>query len=144
MLLPDIEFSVIKKELFDLYKYPTIGNLNKEFFDLLEAGFQHLKIDPITDILWVRYETNEERNIDESGRILSTLMQGHNPNVNSPDFYIGDRKLPDERADNIQVQVHLVKPNKIVGYNFYSPFFVVYLPSKLTEALSPFVTRGEK
>lgn len=144
LLLPDIEFSVIKKELFDLYKYPTIGNLNKEFFDLLEAGFQHLKIDPITDILWVRYETNEERNIDESGRILSTLMQGHNPNVNSPDFYIGDRKLPDERADNIQVQVHLVKPNKIVGYNFYSPFFVVYLPSKLTEALSPFVTRGEK
>ncbi|CCV63604.1 predicted endonuclease [Alteracholeplasma palmae J233] len=144
LLLPNLKFSIIKKDLFNLYKYPTTGNLNKGFFDLLEAGFQHLKKDPITDILWVRYETKEERNIDESGRMLSTLMQGHNPNVNSPDFYIGDRKLPDERADNIQVQVHLVKPNKIVGYDFYLPFFVIYLPSKLTEALSSFVTKGEK
>lgn len=143
LLLPDFSFNELKRILFNQYHYPTSGNLEKSFFDLLEVGFQQLKIDPLTDIMWVRYKTNEERDINSAGEIQSTLMQGHNPNFNSPNFYIGDRKLPDERRDRIHVQVHLVKPNKLPEVNYYSPFFVIYLPIKLTEMLAAYVTRGD-
>jgi len=144
LLLPDIRFSTVKSLVFDEYIYPNEGNLNKDFFNLLSIGFQQLKIDPLTDIMWVRYENKEERNIDSSGRILSTLLQGHNPNINSPDYYIGDRKLPDDRPDKIHIQIHLVKPNKLEGVDFYSPFFAIYLPTDLINMLSPFVTRGDE
>ncbi len=144
LLLPDINFSIVKSLVFDKYVYPLEGNLHKNFFDLLSVGFQQLKIDPLTDIMWVRYEVKEERNIDANGRILSTLLQGHNPNMKSPDYYIGDRKLPDDRPDNIHLQVHLVKPNKLEGVHYYSLFFAIYLPTSLINSLAPFVTRGEE
>jgi hypothetical protein len=140
LLLPDLQFSYVKKEIFNNYKYPLDGNLTKDFFDTLQVGFEYNKLDPCTDIMWVRYETNEERDINDSGEIESILMQGHTPNINSSNYYIGDRKLPDTRPDKIHVQVHLVKPNKL-DVSYYSPCFVIYLPTELITNLAGLVTR---
>lgn len=144
LLLPDLMFSYVKNQLFDYYKYPLDGNLLKDFFDGLQMGFEYNKIDPLIDIMWVRYETNEERDINADGEIQSILMQGHSPNASSANYYIGDRKLPDARPDRIHVQVHLVKPNKLQGINYYSPCFVIYLPTELITKLAGLVTRGGK
>ncbi|MBP1526627.1 MAG: hypothetical protein H9Q66_01670 [Spiroplasma ixodetis] len=143
LLLPDLRFSYLKKELFDKYKFPIDGNLSKSFFNALQSGFQHFKIDPKTDIMWVRYQTKEERDINLNGWIESTLMQGQSPNTNSANYYIGDRKLPDNRADRIHVQVHLVKPNKLIDIKYYSPCFVIYLPISITSQLGNLITREE-
>lgn len=89
----------------------------------------------------MRYKINEERAINLDGVIESTLMQGHSPNLNSNNSYIGDRKLPDDRADKIHVQVHLVRPNKPSNIDYYSPCFVIYLPVALTSQLGNLVTR---
>lgn len=143
LFLYDLNFSKLKNEIFNNYNFPSSGNLNKNFFDRLEEGFYHLDIDPLVDIVWVRYKRKEERDINESGKILSNLMQGRGINDNL-DSYIGDRKLPDDRPNNIQIQVHLVKPRHLVGYNYYSPFFAIYLPQNLTKKLVSLETKKEE
>ncbi|MCL2846089.1 MAG: Z1 domain-containing protein [Firmicutes bacterium] len=140
LLLTDLKFSHVKQAVFDKYQYPEEGNLVKHFFDIIQTGFGAIKTDPLVDIMWVRYETNEERAVSPGGEIQTILMQGHSPNPNSPNFYIGDRRLPDDRPDRIHIQVHLVKPNNLPGVDYFSPCFAVYLPINILSQLAGLVT----
>lgn len=143
LFLTNMNFSYVKKELFDKYKFPKEENLNNNFFALLEQGLIHLNLSPLVDVVWMRYDVKQTRKMDENGKISTGLMQGPNPNSNSPDYYIGDRKIIDENPDNIQIQIHMVKPNNLDYIDYYSPFFSIYIPIEISNKLAQLVTRKE-
>ncbi len=132
---------IFSKVLSKLY-YRDKEILNLEFFKLLDGILEQLKINPLTDIYWVRDTVaHSTRKINEDDSIQQ-LFQGRNPNVASPTYYEGDRSLADKEPDHMQIQIHYVKPSNINTIDFYSPVLAVYVPESCSEKFSNLVVRA--
>ena len=109
---------------------------------MLDGILEQLKINPLTDIYWVRdTAAHSTRKINEDDSIQQ-LFQGRNPNVASPTYYEGDRSLADKEPDHMQIQIHYVKPSNINAIDFYSPVLAVYVPESCSEKFSNLVVRA--
>ena len=96
------------------------------------------KKNPLIDVVFINFDNPNigNRSVDEKGNIETGLMIGHSST------YIGDRKLPDQKPNIMQLQVHMIKP-KDFNTNYFSPCFVLYLPPLLSEEISKYVKRLE-
>lgn len=73
------------------------------------------------DIVWLRIQEKESRTIKDDFQ-FNNIFQPYN------DHYIGDARLCDEHKDNIQIQIHYVKPVNEEKGKYYSPALAIYIP----------------
>ncbi len=137
-----IKYDELYKDMLSKIQTPEEEELSKEFFSALKEAFSKLEMNPDVDLVWVRDENHQERKILPDGSIQQ-LFQGRNPNVNSPTYYVGDRRLADNTPDRIQIQIHMVKPsNKDLPDTHYSPAIAIYMPEWCAEKLEKLVVRS--
>ena len=126
----DVKLSDFLENLLDKFKFcqdemDYAGYLNK-----LEALITERKLDDLIDVVWVRINTNEKRQILEDGSIQQ-FFRGRDirPNENGEYNYLGDRHTCDDRPDKIQVQIHYIKASNMPDVDFYSPSICIYVPN---------------
>ena len=136
LYIENLGFKELLKTVFSKFKFPNDCNLNNKLFIGLQAIFDLAKLTPLIDVVFIRYDDPEigKRSVDRHGNIESGLMIGHSSN------YIGDRKLPDQKPNIMQLQVHMIKP-KNMSVDYFSPCFAFYLPPALSEEISKYVRR---
>ena len=132
---------IFNKVLSKLY-YRENEILNLEFFQLLDDILEQLKINPLTDIYWVRDTAEHSKRKINEDESIQQLFQGRNPNVSSSTYYEGDRSLADKEPDHMQIQIHYVKPSNINTVDFYSPVLALYVPECCSEKFSRLVVRA--
>lgn len=138
VFLYGLSYKQIYDELLSKIIYPVNEVLDNSYFSKLNEALAKASIKPKTDIVWIRDQINSVRKIEIDGEIQQ-LFQGRNPNKNSENYYDGDRSLVNTYPDNIQIQIHYVKPNNISEINFYSPVLAIYIPEWCSKILSEFV-----
>ena len=117
--------------------------LNKRYFCVLNSALEKLELNPNVDIYWVRDISHSTRKIEADGSIQQ-LFQGRNPNVSSAMYYEGDRSLVNKNVNNIQIQIHYVKPTNNDDVNHYSPVIALYVPEYCAEKLSNLVVNEDE
>ena len=138
VLLKNKEFIKVYEEVFSKLKYPENEVLDGDFFRNLNEAFEKSQIKPKVDIVWVRDEKKSTRKI-EFGKEIQQLFQGRNPNESADNYYGGDRSLANISPNNIQIQIHYVKPNNMPEIEFYSPVLAIYIPEWCSKKLSEYV-----
>ncbi|MDE7328287.1 MAG: Z1 domain-containing protein [Clostridia bacterium] len=134
----DVEYKKLVEMVLSKFSFPSQCNFDQKFFSNLAEIFRLVKESPLIDVVFMRYDNLDIgfRSIDSNGNIETGLMIGHTNN------YVGDRKIPDCKANTMQLQVHMIKP-KGSNVDYFSPCFALYLPPRLSEKISKFVKRGE-
>lgn len=139
-----IKYGELYNDMLSKIQTPEDENLSQEFFAALNEALKKTEIDPDVDLVWIRDENHQVRNIKPDGSIQQ-LFQGRNPNVNSPTYYEGDRSLADECPNRIQIQIHMVKPsNKDSTVAHYAPALAIYIPEWCAEKLEKLVVRSNE
>lgn len=134
----DISYKNLVKDTLSKFRFASGCNFSNKFFNELVQAFELSKIDPLIDVVFMRYDNIDvgNRTVDANGNIETGLMIGHSTN------YIGDRKIPDQKPNTMQLQVHMIKP-KNLSIDYYSPCFAFYLPPEISEDISKYVKRME-
>ena len=139
-----IKYAELYNELLSKIETQDNEYLCKDYYYAIYEALEKYELNPEVDIVWIRDEEHQTRNIDKDGSIQQ-LFQGRNPNVNSPTYYEGDRSLADEKPDRIQIQIHMVKPtNKDLTAAHYAPALAIYMPEWCTEKLGKLVVRSDE
>lgn len=121
--------------------YDSNESLNLTFFTAINEVLHNSdELKPAIDLLWVRDIKHETRALSDNNSVKQ-LFQGRNPNLDSLTFYPGDRSMVDERIDNMQLQIHYVRPTNRDSINHYCPMIALYIPQKYAEIFSQYVTR---
>ena len=121
--------------------YDSNESLNLTFFTAINEVLHNSdELKPAIDLLWVRDIKHETRALSEDNSVKQ-LFQGRNPNLDSLTFYPGDRSMADDRIDNMQLQIHYVRPTNRDNINHYCPMIALYIPQKYAEIFSQYVTR---
>ena len=108
----------------------------------IHEGFIKLKLNPNMNVLFVRDDSVGEREIvDKMTGKINNLFEGRRINVTNSSFP-GDSSLPNEFPDEIQLQVHFIKPNNIPEIKYYSVILALYIPDKYAGELSKLVGRS--
>jgi hypothetical protein len=137
-------FSEIYNEILSKLKYDSNEIINLEYFNTFNEALNKVDIQPLVDLVWVRDKFRSTRKISEAGTV-EQLFQGRNPNTNSPQYYEGDRSLANKKPNNIQLQIHYVKPTNIPDITSHSPLLALYVPQWCADKLSKLeVRRNEK
>lgn len=140
-VLPSLPFTSVYSELLSQLTFLDKEILGEKFFRELNDALIKIGINPEVDIYWVRDIEHSTRKINEDGSIQQ-LFQGRNPNISSPSYYNGDRRLVDKAPDHMQLQIHFVKPTNIPTIDYYSPVLALYVPDKCSDELSKLVVRA--
>ena len=118
------EYIFHEKELFD-----------KTLFDKILELINKSNLDADIDIVWLRVDSRETRQINSDGTIQQLFrgrdIRGRDGNIN----YLGDRSTCDARPDKIQIQIHYVKDSSLSDNNYYSPALCIYVPEKYATRL---------
>lgn len=140
LILEGQSFHNVYNDFLSKLKYRSDEIVNDEFFKQFSFALNKVEINPLTDVVWVRYKVNSTRKILEDDAIQQ-LFQGPNPNVNSETYYGGDHSLANKHPDRIQIQIHFVKPTNRDNIDFYSPVVAMFVPNECSEKLSKLVVR---
>ncbi|MDR2822378.1 MAG: hypothetical protein LBV58_02350 [Acholeplasmatales bacterium] len=105
--------------------------LDNSFFVSLNKIISQAKLSNDLDILVMRYNIGQERQINNDYEIQQ-LFRGPNPNINSNDYYDGDRSMCDNNSTRIQIQIHIVRPSEMseINYSHECLAFALFLPTK--------------
>ena len=141
LILEGQSFLDVYNEFLSKLKYRSDEIVNDEFFKQFSFALSKVEINPLTDVVWVRYKDNSTRKILENDAIQQ-LFQGRNPNVNSETYYGGDQSLSNKHPERIQIQIHFIKPTNRDNIDFYSPVVAMFIPNECSEKLSELVVRG--
>lgn len=139
LYVENVFYRDLVKSVLSKFKFPSTCNFSNKFFEGILQAFEMSKINPLIDIVFMRHNDFSvgNRAVDTNGNIETGLMIGYSTN------YIGDRKIPDQKPNVIQLQVHMIKPNNL-DINYFSPCFAFYLPPELSEEVSKYVKRMEE
>lgn len=138
LYVENVNYKDLVKSVLSKFKFPSACNFSNKFFEGILHAFEMSKINPLIDIVFMRHNDFSvgNRAVDANGNIETGLMIGYSTN------YIGDRKIPDQKPNVMQLQVHMIKPNNL-DINYFSPCFAFYLPPELSEEVSKYVKRME-
>ncbi|MBR0542032.1 MAG: hypothetical protein IJK26_07495 [Clostridia bacterium] len=139
-VLNNQSYEYVFDNLLSKLQYLPNEILNKHYFSLLKSALEKLELNPDVDIYWVRDINHSTRKIESDGSVQQ-LFQGRNPNTSSPLYYEGDRSLVNKNVDNIQLQIHYIKPTNDNTINFYSPILALYIPEFCSEKFSQLVVK---
>ncbi|MBR2909388.1 MAG: hypothetical protein IKC11_03465 [Clostridia bacterium] len=139
LYVENVFYRDLVKAVLSKFKFPSTCNFSNKFFEGILQAFEMSKINPLIDIVFMRHNDFSvgNRAVDANGNIETGLMIGYSTN------YIGDRKIPDQKPNVMQLQVHMIKPNNL-DINYFSPCFAFYLPPELSEEVSKYVKRMEE
>jgi len=139
LYVENVFYRDLVKTVLSKFKFPSTCNFSNKFFEGILQAFEMSKINPLTDIVFMRHNDFSvgNRAVDANGNIETGLMIGYSTN------YIGDRKIPDQKPNVMQLQVHMIKPNNL-DIDYFSPCFAFYLPPELSEEVSKYVKRMEE
>lgn len=140
-ILKNQRFSDIYDSVLSKLYSPSDEPLDVCYFRTLNEALIKMELNPYVDLVWVRVDKHESRKIHDDFTVQQ-LFQGRNPNQNSPTFYEGDRSLADENTDNIQIQIHYVKPSNLSDYTYYCPVLALYMPEDCANQLSRLVVKN--
>lgn len=93
---------------------------------------------PNIDVVILRDGVWQTRKTSSDGTIQQ-LFQGRNPNVNSINYYAGDKSIAKEKPDTLQLQIHYVKPSNDDSIDYYSPVVALYIPEVISNELADLV-----
>lgn len=139
LYVENVYYRNLVRAVLSKFKFPSTCNFSNKFFEGILQAFEMSKINPLIDIVFMRHNDFSvgNRAVDANGNIETGLMIGYSTN------YIGDRKIPDQKPNVMQLQVHMIKPNNL-DINYFSPCFAFYLPPELSEEVSKYVKRMEE
>ena len=139
LYVENVNYRDLVESVLSKFKFPHACNFSNKFFEGILQAFEMSKINPLIDIVFMRHNDFSvgNRAVDANGNIETGLMIGYSTN------YIGDRKIPDQKPNVMQLQVHMIKPNNL-EINYFSPCFTFYLPPELSEEVSKYVKRMEE
>lgn len=139
LYVENVYYRDLVRAVLSKFKFPSTCNFSNKFFEGILQAFEMSKINPLIDIVFMRHNDFSvgNRAVDANGNIETGLMIGYSTN------YIGDRKIPDQKPNVMQLQVHMIKPNNL-DINYFSPCFAFYLPPELSEEVSKYVKRMEE
>lgn len=138
----NLKFNEVYEDLLSIFKYSPYANLNLVSINNIHEGFIKLKLNTNMNVLFVRDDSVGEREIvDKMTGKINNLFEGRRINVTNSSFP-GDSSLPNEFPDEIQLQVHFIKPNNIPEIKYYSVILALYIPDKYAGELSKLVGRS--
>ena len=136
----DLDYEKVNNELLDKLNYSNESNLNIASVRLLTEALKKLEMNPNVDVVMMRInDVPGERSLYDDGKV-EQLFQGRSK-VQTENSYPGDANLPNEKPDNIQVQIHNVKPSNRADIDYYSVLVAIYIPEKIAKKISTLVGR---
>lgn len=141
-ILEDISYNNVYNELLSKLQFHPSEIVSISFFLKLYEAMKKLGLNPFVDVLWLRDKRETTRKINED-ETIQQFFQGRNPNLQSAEYYKGDRSLVDSKPNNIQIQIQHIKPSNHPHIDFSSPAIAIYIPDNYSTELSRLVVKKD-
>lgn len=139
-IINNLPFEYVSSNLLNKLSYSNESNLNISTIRRLNEAISKLGISPNVDVVFMRCnELYGERSLYPDGKI-NQLFQGRSKNITETS-YPGDASLPDENPDNIQVQIHNIKPSNRDDIKYCSVLVAIYIPEDIAKKIGTLVGR---
>lgn len=140
IILRDVSYFSIYKDIIEKFIFPETSKINKGIFAKLYQLLQNKNLNPNIDIIWMRDGITSKHPVNKDTKIISNYFVGRSPkDLSKPANYEGDDK-EFIRPNTMQLQIHMIE-NKETG--FVSPTLALYLPNEIISKLTGLVVQKE-
>ena len=139
-IFKNFSYSFVSDNLLNKLYYSSESNLNISTVRRLDEAITKLELNPTVDVVYMRTsESCGSRSLYDDGKV-NQLFQGRSKNITETS-YPGDASLPDEHPDNIQIQIHKIKPSNRSDIDYCSVLIAIYIPESIARKIDTLVGR---
>lgn len=136
-VISGIDFSEVKREIFDKFCFASGEKFNRSVVDKLEILLNRKNLSPKVDIIWMRDGAFSHHPID-CGHIPNYSVGRRPKDLKKPATYLGD-DYQFVTPDTMQLQIHAIFDTNTQAD---SPTLAFYIPKNVIEQLTNLVIRA--
>ena len=136
-VIPGIDFSEVKREIFDKFCFVAGEKFNRSVVDKLQILLNRKGLNPKVDIIWMRDGAFSRHPID-CGHIPNYSVGRRPKDLKKPAIYLGD-DYQFVTPDTMQLQIHTIQDTNT---QVDSPTLAFYIPKNVIEQLTNLVIRA--
>lgn len=133
-----IPFTVVREQLLIPFYFPEMSALNAPIINKLSELLKRKALDPLVDVVWMRYTDTSVHQIGPDGKIPNYSVGRRPKDLSLPQVYAGD-DYQFSKDDRIVVQIHNIQDKETKKV---SPTLSLHLPTSVIEKLTNLVLRA--